>query len=144
GGTAKAHNPPAKPSSPPAAKGKPGSATPPAGANHTACRHTASRDVAGSAKKVKVTVTGTNGASQTTTFPVRRIRSVIRIGRQMSISAFGARGIRIAGIHFDRRGLMSAHRLGVTVTVRDRRHYLVRDAVVMLQSVAHRLSINGS
>jgi hypothetical protein len=76
--------------------------------------------------------------------PVKQVRSVIRIGRQVSISAFGARGIHISSITFNRAAVASAGRLGVTVTVRDRRHYLVRDAVVMLQPTAHRASIRST
>jgi hypothetical protein len=128
-----------KPTNPPA---KPGSASPPAGTK-PACRHTASQSVSGSAKRVKLTVTATNGASQTTTFVVKRVRSVIRVGRLFSISAFGARGIRITGIQFNTKAL-AHHRLGVTVTVRDRRNYLIRDAVIMLQPTANRTSITGT
>ena len=60
------------------------------------------------------------------------------------MSAFGARGIRIAAVRFTTRNVARAGRLGVTVTVRDRRHYLVRDAVVMLRPTANRLTISGS
>jgi hypothetical protein len=122
-----------QPTNPP---GKPGSAAPPDG-------HTASQPVSGSAKTVRLAVTGTNGASQTSTFVVKRVRSVIRVGRQISISAFGARGIRITRIQFNTHAL-AHHRLGVTVTVRDRHNYLIRDAVIMLQPFAHRPSISST
>ena len=62
----------------------------------------------------------------------------------MSISAFGARGIRISKITFNRSGLRSSGRLGIAVTVQDRRHYLIRDAVVMLQPSAHQTTIRSS
>lgn len=102
---------------------------------------TASAPVAGNATSVQLTVTGTNGAQQTTTVPVKTVRSVIRIGRQVSISAFGARGIRISAIKFNWSCAHSMSRLGVSVTVRDRQGYLIRDAVVMLQPAAHHATI---
>jgi hypothetical protein len=124
----------------PKPKVKPGGSPPPPTPSH----HTASASVSGTAKHVKMTVTATTGASQTSTFVVKRVRSVIRVGRQFSISAFGARGIRITSIHFRTIRSAQGYRLGVAVTVRDRRNYLIRDAVVMLQPQALRLTIGGS
>jgi hypothetical protein len=123
--------------------GNPGTTTPPASTNPP-CHHTATAKVAGNAKKVALTVTATNGASQTTTVPVKRVRSVIKIGRLRSVSAFGARGIRITAVRFDTSLLARTHRVIVTVSVRDRRNYLVRDAVVMLQPTPHHASIGGA
>jgi hypothetical protein len=99
----------------------------------SAGQQTAVRTVSGSSKNVTVTVTDTGGVSQTSTFRLRRVRSVIRVGRAMSVSAFGAQGLRIASIRFDTHAAASKHRVGVTVRVRDRRRYLVRDAVVVLR-----------
>lgn len=106
--------------------------------------HTATAHVSGSAKSVKLTVTASNGASQTTSVRIERISSVVRIGRQLTISAFGARGIRIAKVAFNRNSVHTTGRLGIVVTVVDRRNYLVRDAVVMLQPYAHRPTVAGS
>ncbi len=103
-----------------------------------------SAPVSGTAKTVKLKVTGTNGTTQTTTVQIQRISSVVRIGRSISISAFGARSIRIAKVTFNRTSLRSSGKLGVAVTVQDRRHYLVRDAVVMLQPFAHHTTVRGS
>src|SRR5579859_6568793 len=116
---------------------KPGGGSPPAS-------HSASAPVSGSAKHVKLTVTATNGAKQTTSVRIQRIRSVIRFGRLASISAFGARGIRISRITFNRSALRSSGRLGIAVTVQDRGHYLIRDAVVMLQPSSQRTTIRSS
>ncbi|HST25173.1 MAG TPA: hypothetical protein VLJ76_04205 [Gaiellaceae bacterium] len=127
---------------PPSSSSGPGSSQPPAPASPP-CKHSASTSVSGHAKTVALTVTGTNGASETTSVVVRQIRSVIRVGRSLSISAFGARGIRITAVRFD-TSKVGAHHLGVTVTVRDRRNYLVRDAVVMLVPTAYRQSLRGS
>jgi hypothetical protein len=100
--------------------------------------------VSGKSKTVRLTVTATNGASQTTTVRVRQVRSVIRIGRQFSVSAFGARGIRISAVTFIYTSVHSGRKLGVAVTVRDRRRYLVRDAVVILQPASGRTTIGSS
>jgi hypothetical protein len=129
---------PAPPSQP-----KPGTPAPPA-TSGAPVKHAASTSVSGHSKTVALTVTGTNGASQTTTIKVKQIRSVIRVGRMLSISAFGARGIKITAVRFDTSRVVGNHRLGVTVTVRDRRNYLVRDAVVMLVATMHRASLRGS
>jgi hypothetical protein len=107
-------------------------------------KHSTATSVSGHSKSVALTVTATNGASQTTTVNVKQISSVIRVGRSLSISAFGARGIRITTVRFDTSHVVGAHRLGVTVTVRDRRNYLVRDAVLMLVPTAHRTTLRGS
>jgi hypothetical protein len=130
----------ARPSSTKPGSVRPGQKSTPAPAP---AHHTAFARVSGKAKTVQVTVTAKNGAKQTTTVPVRRVRSVIRIGKQASISAFGARGIRISAVSFGGRFLGRSRTLGVTVTVRDRRQYLVRDAVVMIQP-AGRATIAGS
>jgi hypothetical protein len=130
-------------SGPSSQSGNPGATTPPASTSPP-CRHTAAAKIVGSSKAVNLTVTATNGASQTTTVPVKRVRSVVRIGRLRSISAFGARGIHITAVRFDTTRFARTHRLAVVVFVRDRRNYLVRDAVVMLQPTLHRASIAGS
>jgi hypothetical protein len=130
----------------PPSQAKPGTSAPPpttAPASRP-IKHSTSTSVSGHSKTVALTVTGTNGASQTTTVKVKQISSVIRVGRMLSISAFGARGIRITGVRFDTSRVIGSHRLGVTVTVRDRRNYLVRDATVMLVPTTHRMSVRGS
>ena len=118
-------------------------ARPPVGTPPTAAP-VARATVPGTARNARLTVTATNGASQTTTVTVQRVRSVIRVGRLMSVSAFGARGIRITGVQFETGAVARTHRINVTVTVRDRRNYLVRDAVVMLVPTARRTTISGS
>jgi hypothetical protein len=100
--------------------------------------------VSGSAKQVALTVTGTNGVSQTSTVPVTQVTTVIHVGKSTSVSAFGAQGIRIARVQFDTGKLARTHRLGVTVSVRDRRNYLVRDAIVTVSPTPRRASVAGS
>jgi hypothetical protein len=132
---------PAPPSQAKSGSSAPPPTTAPAG---RPIKHSTSTSVSGRSKTVALTVTGTNGASQTTTVKVKQISSVIRVGRTLSISAFGARGIRITGVRFDTSHVTGTHRLGVTVTVRDRRNYLVRDAVVTVVPTAHRTTLRGS
>jgi hypothetical protein len=130
----------------PPSQANPGSSAPPpttAPASRP-IKHSTTTSVSAHSKTVALTVTGTNGVSQTTTVKVKRISSVIHVGRMISISAFGARGIRITAVRFDTSHLLGSHRLGVAVTVRDRQNYLVRDAVVMLVPTAHRSSVRGS
>ncbi len=131
-------------SSPPSQVNPGTSAPPPTTTGKSPIKHTTSTAVSGHSKTVALTVTGTNGASQTTTVEVKQISSVIRVGRMLSISAFGARSIRITAVPFDTSRVVGSHRLGVSVTVRDRRNYLVRDAVVMLVPTTHRSSLHGS
>jgi hypothetical protein len=84
-----------------------------------------------------VVVIDRRGVSQTTTYRVNRLRSVVRTRAGTSVSAAGARGLVIAGIRFDKQRL-PAGRLGVLVTVKDRRGYLVRDAALRLAAAPGR------
>jgi hypothetical protein len=105
---------------------------------------TASAPVPGNAKQVALTVTGSNGVSETNTVPVTQVNTLVRVGRSMSVSAFGARGLRISSVQFDTTRLARTHRLGVTVSVRDRRNYLVRDAIVTVAPTPRRTTVAGS
>ena len=64
---------------------------------------------------------------------------MIRVGRMLSISAFGRPGHPNGG-PFDTSHVLGSHRLGVAVTVRIGGD-LVRDAIVMLVPTAHRSSV---
>jgi hypothetical protein len=55
--------------------------------------------------------------------------------RTTTITAIQAFGLRIASIRFATRGVEATKRLGVIVTVRDRRGFLVRDAIVSIAGV---------
>jgi hypothetical protein len=89
-----------------------------------------------------VVVTDRRGVSQTTTYRVNRIRSVVRTRAGTSVSAAGARGLVVAGLRFDAQRL-SAGRLGVLVTVKDRRGYLVRGAALRLAAAPARYLATG-
>ena len=81
-----------------------------------------------------VVATDHRGVSQTTTYSVTRVKSVIRTSKGTSVSAAGARGLVVAGLRFDKRLLGSAGRLHVLVTVKDRRGYLVRGAALRVSA----------
>jgi hypothetical protein len=81
--------------------------------------------------------------SQTTTYRVNRVRSVVSTRAGTSVSAAGAHGLVIAGLRFDRQHLR-AGRLGVLVTVEDRRGYLVRGAALRLAAAPLRCLAAGS
>jgi len=87
-----------------------------------------------SPSQVTVVASDHRGVSQTTTYTVTRMRSVIRTRMGTSVSAAGARGLVIAGLRFDKRLLAPTGRLRVLVTVKDRRGYLVRGAALRLSA----------
>ncbi len=99
--------------------------------------------VASSSHDVEIAVTDTKGVMQVSTFPVKRLTSVIRIGRASSVTAAGARGLRVSALRFVTAGVTGRHRVRLQVTLRDRRNYLVRDAVVVVRGIAHRTTIAG-
>jgi hypothetical protein len=99
---------------------------------------------ASSQSGVTVVATDTRGVSQTSTFSVTNVRSTIRTRAGTSVSAAGARGILIAKVRFDKRNLRTAKRLGVVVTVKDRRGFLIRGAALRLNGKPLRYLANGS
>ncbi len=98
----------------------------------------------GSSGQLTVVATDHRNVSQTTSYPVTNMTSVIKTRFGKSVSAAGARGIAIAKIRFDRRGILSHERLGVLVTIKDRRGYLVRGAAVRLRGMPARYLANGA
>ena len=91
-----------------------------------------------------VVVVDRRGVSQTSTFRTTRISSTIRTRAGMSVSAAGARGVVIAKIGFDKRTMKWSKRLGVSVTVKDRRGHLVRGAALRLTGAPARYLTSGS
>ena len=91
-----------------------------------------------------VVATDQSGVSQTTRYRVSRIKSTIRTSAGTSVSAAGARGLVIARLRVDKQKLGTSGRLGVRVTVKDRRGYLVRGAAVRLVATPHKQLTNGS
>lgn len=93
---------------------------------------------------VTVVAIDRRGVSQTSTFPLRSISSVIATVAGASVSAAGAQGVVIAKVRFDTSKLRANKRLGVTVTVKDRRGFLIRGAALRLNGMPLRYLANGS
>jgi len=89
--------------------------------------------VNGSSKEVTVTATDKQGVSQTTTFPVGLNSSVVRTASGTSISAAGANGLRIATVKYTTKKVAKTKRITMTVTLRDKRGYLVRGAILRVR-----------
>jgi hypothetical protein len=95
-----------------------------------------SQTVPGSAREVTVVATDRQGVSQTNTFPVEQLSSTIRTAAGTSVSALGARGLRIASVRYLTKGVKTKKRLTAIVTVKDTRGFLVRDAIVRLRAAS--------
>jgi len=98
----------------------------------------------GSPSHVTVVATDHRDVSETTSYPVTHVTSVIKTKYGRSVSAAGAHGIVIAKIRFDRRGLLTQRRLGFAVTVKDRRGYLIRGAAVRLRGLPATYAAGGA
>jgi hypothetical protein len=96
-----------------------------------------------SSQQVTVFATDHQGVSESTTYPLTQLTSVIRTSSGTSVSAAGARGVVIAKIRFDRRRLLTYRRLGVTVKVKDRRGYVIRGAALRLRGMPAKYLATG-
>lgn len=92
-------------------------------------------------RQVTVVATGTNGVSQTTSFPISQFSSTIQTTQGTSVSAAGADGVVIARVAYNPNRSTKAVRM--IVTVKDRRGYLVRDAVVRVNALPGRALLGG-
>jgi hypothetical protein len=81
-------------------------------------------------KEVTIQATDRQGVSQTETFSVGSASSTIQTSQGTSVSSAGALGLRIASVRYVLRGVQAKKRISMIVTVKDRRGYLVRDAIV--------------
>ena len=97
-----------------------------------------------SSQQVTVEVVDRRGVSQTTRFRTTRISSVIRTRAGSSVSAAGAQGVVIAKIRFDKATMKWNRKLGVSVTVKDRRGYFVRGASLRLIGMPARYLTTGA
>lgn len=93
---------------------------------------------------ITVVATDRSGVSQTSTFTTSRVRSTIATRAGTSVSAGGAQGIRIVKVALDKRFLKPAKYLGVVVTVKDRRGYLIRGAALKLRAMPAKHVANGA
>jgi hypothetical protein len=93
---------------------------------------------------VTVVATDRSGVSQTSAFRVTQVTTAIKTRAGTSVSAAGAKGVAIARVRFDKRRLVSQKRLGVVVTVKDKRGFLIRGAAVRLKGLPLRFVANGA
>jgi Glucodextranase, domain B len=99
---------------------------------------------ASSSRNVEVVATDRSGVTQTSTFRTTRVRSTIATHAGTSVSAAGAQGIVIAKITTDKHLLRPARLLGLVVTVKDRRGYLIRGASLRMRALPSRHVANGA
>jgi hypothetical protein len=95
-----------------------------------------SQTLPGSTREVTVVATDRQGVSQTSTFPVEQLTSTIRTVAGTSVSALGARGLRIASVRYVTKGVKTKKRMSAIVTLRDTRNFLVRDAIVRMRAAS--------
>jgi hypothetical protein len=89
----------------------------------------------GTTERITVVATDRSGVTQTSTFTARRVTSALATRAGTSVSAAGAQGIRIVEVALDKRFLKPAKSLGVIVTVKDRRGFLIRGAALQLRGM---------
>jgi hypothetical protein len=97
-----------------------------------------------SRETITVVATDRSGVSQTSTFRVTRATSAISTRAGTSVSAAGARGIRIVKVALDKRFLKPAKYLGVVVTAKDQRGFLIRGAALRLRAMPAKHVANGA
>jgi hypothetical protein len=90
--------------------------------------------VPGTTREVTVTATDHRGVSQTSSVPVLHTSSIFTTAAGRSVSAAGARGVRIARIRYITRNVRRTKRLRVVVTLKDRRGLLIRNGSVSVRS----------
>jgi hypothetical protein len=95
-------------------------------------------------EKLTLIATDRSGVSQTSTFSTRRVTTAIRTKAGTSVSAAGARGVRIVKVALDQRFLKPTKYVGVVVTVKDRRGFLIRGAALRLRGMPAKHVANGS
>jgi hypothetical protein len=95
-----------------------------------------SETLPGSTREVVVTAVDRQGVSQTSAFPVELLSSAIKTAAGTSISALGAQGLRITSVRYLTKGVKAKKRMTAIVTVKDRRNFLVRDAIVRIRAAA--------
>jgi hypothetical protein len=89
--------------------------------------------VPGTSREVSVTATDRQGVSQTTSFGVAPVSSVIRTTAGPSVAAAGAVGLVIAKVRYLTKTARPLKRFRMIVTVKDRQGRLVRNATVRVR-----------
>jgi hypothetical protein len=89
--------------------------------------------VPGTSREVSVTATDRQGVSQTTSFGVAPVSSVIGTAAGPSVAAAGAVGLVIAKVRYLTKTARPLKRFRMIVTVKDRQGRLVRNATVRIR-----------
>jgi len=97
-----------------------------------------------SRETVTIVATDRRGVSQTSTFTTTSVKSAIATRAGTSVSAAGAKGVRISKFALDKRLLKSTKHVRVLVTVKDRRGYLIRGASLRLLATPAKHVANGA
>ncbi len=95
---------------------------------------TFSAPVSGSSREVSITATDKQGVSQTNTFGIERATSVIATAQGKSVSAAGAKGLRIFKVRYLTKGVQKSKRIRMIVTLKDTRGFLVRGGIVRVRA----------
>jgi len=90
--------------------------------------------VSGSSREVLITATDKQGVSQTNTFVIERASSVINTEAGRSVSAAGAKGLRIFKVRYITKGVQKSKRIRMIVTLKDTRGFLVRGGIVRVRA----------
>ena len=90
--------------------------------------------VSGSSREVSVTATDKQGVSQTNSFSIDRASSVLNTEAGKSVSAAGAKGLRIFRVRYITKGVQKSKRIRMIVTLKDTRGFLVRGGIVRVRA----------
>jgi hypothetical protein len=97
--------------------------------------------IPGSSREVSVTATDKQGVSQTTTFGVVPMSSVVGTAAGPSIAAAGADGVKIAKVRYVTKTVRAKKRFRMIVTVRDKQNRLIRGATVRVRPKVKRFVV---
>jgi hypothetical protein len=92
--------------------------------------------IPGTSREVSVSATDRQGVTQTTSFGVVPMSSVVNTAAGPSIAAAGAVGVKIAKVRYITKTVRAKKRFRMIVTVRDRQNRLIRGATVRTRLAA--------
>ena len=99
--------------------------------------------IPGTSREVSVAATDKQGVSQTTSFGVVPMSSVISTAAGPSVAAAGAVGLKIAKIRYVTNSVRAHKRFRMIVTVKDNRGRLVRGATVRVRAKVKRFVVGN-
>jgi hypothetical protein len=97
----------------------------------------------GSSREVTISATDRQGVSQTTSFPVAAMSSVISTPAGPSVAAAGAVGVKIAKVRYITKMVRAKKRFRMIVTVKDNRGRLIRGATIRVRSKVKRFVVGN-